>query len=367
MRTSRRTGSIGATRPAEASSAVHRILEHRGGQADLADDDLGVADAVHAHGRPPYRSRRRWQTRPVAPPAIVARPRPGRVAAASGRRADAAVVPPVRPRGGAQGRRHAGHRRRSRRRALPARAARGGVPGRRRARRGGGPHRRAPPGAAGSSTRSTAPRPSPAGCRSTRTCSRSRTSTGSRSGVINLPALGETVWAGRGLGCFSERGPGAGERPRRRSTAPTSCRARSAHWPAGHRRALRRRRRGAAHLGRRLRLRAGRHRPGRGHGRPDRGALRHRPDAGDPRRGRRAGSPTSPAREGIEGGSGVGTNGHVHDALLDAPTTPESAASLVDERRRAGRRGRGRPGDGSCRSAPRTPSPPPRRRARPPG
>ena len=26
-------------------------------------------------------------------------------------------------------------------------------------------------------------------------------------GVINLPALGETVWAGRGLGCWSERGP----------------------------------------------------------------------------------------------------------------------------------------------------------------
>jgi len=25
-------------------------------------------------------------------------------------------------------------------------------------------------------------------------------------GVINLPALGEAVWAGRGLGCFSERG-----------------------------------------------------------------------------------------------------------------------------------------------------------------
>jgi histidinol phosphatase-like enzyme (inositol monophosphatase family) len=25
-------------------------------------------------------------------------------------------------------------------------------------------------------------------------------------GVINLPALGETVWAGRGLGCWSERG-----------------------------------------------------------------------------------------------------------------------------------------------------------------
>ncbi len=26
-------------------------------------------------------------------------------------------------------------------------------------------------------------------------------------GIINLPALGETVWAGRGLGCWSERGP----------------------------------------------------------------------------------------------------------------------------------------------------------------
>lgn len=26
-------------------------------------------------------------------------------------------------------------------------------------------------------------------------------------GVIHLPALGETVWAGRGLGCWSERGP----------------------------------------------------------------------------------------------------------------------------------------------------------------
>lgn len=26
-------------------------------------------------------------------------------------------------------------------------------------------------------------------------------------GVINLPVLGETVWAGRGLGCWSERGP----------------------------------------------------------------------------------------------------------------------------------------------------------------
>lgn len=28
-------------------------------------------------------------------------------------------------------------------------------------------------------------------------------------GVVNLPALGETVWAGRGLGCWSERGRAA--------------------------------------------------------------------------------------------------------------------------------------------------------------
>ena len=26
-------------------------------------------------------------------------------------------------------------------------------------------------------------------------------------GVVHLPALGETVWAGRGLGCWTERGP----------------------------------------------------------------------------------------------------------------------------------------------------------------
>ena len=30
---------------------------------------------------------------------------------------------------------------------------------------------------------------------------------GSAIGVVHLPALGETVWAGRGLGCWSEQGP----------------------------------------------------------------------------------------------------------------------------------------------------------------
>ena len=34
-------------------------------------------------------------------------------------------------------------------------------------------------------------------------------------GVVNLPALGETVWAGRGLGCWSERGPARVSGPRR--------------------------------------------------------------------------------------------------------------------------------------------------------
>jgi histidinol-phosphatase len=51
-------------------------------------------------------------------------------------------------------------------------------------------------------------------------------------GVVNLPALGETVWAGRGLGCWSERGP---------ATVSTHATLDGAyvmsssfgHWPAG--------------------------------------------------------------------------------------------------------------------------------------
>jgi histidinol-phosphatase len=51
-------------------------------------------------------------------------------------------------------------------------------------------------------------------------------------GVVNLPALGETVWAGRGLGCWSERGPAAV------STHPTLDGAyvmssSFGHWPPG--------------------------------------------------------------------------------------------------------------------------------------
>ena len=78
-------------------------------------------------------------------------------------------------------------------------------------------------------------------------------------GVINLPALGETVWAGRGLGCRSDRGPARGQRPpraRRRLrdvelVQPLAARAGGGARGGG---------RPAAHVGRRLRLRARRHR-----------------------------------------------------------------------------------------------------------
>ena len=40
-------------------------------------------------------------------------------------------------------------------------------------------------------------------------------------GVVHLPALGETVWAGRGLGCWSRPRPGPGQRRADASTAPT--------------------------------------------------------------------------------------------------------------------------------------------------
>jgi histidinol-phosphatase len=51
-------------------------------------------------------------------------------------------------------------------------------------------------------------------------------------GVVNLPALGETVWAGRGLGCWSDRGPA------RVSGHPTLDGAyvmssSFSHWPTG--------------------------------------------------------------------------------------------------------------------------------------
>jgi histidinol phosphatase-like enzyme (inositol monophosphatase family) len=51
-------------------------------------------------------------------------------------------------------------------------------------------------------------------------------------GVINLPALGETVWAGRGLGCWSERGPARVSDQRGLDGAYVMSSSLS-HWPAG--------------------------------------------------------------------------------------------------------------------------------------
>ena len=51
-------------------------------------------------------------------------------------------------------------------------------------------------------------------------------------GVINLPALGETVWAGRGLGCHSERGPArVSDHPTLEGAYVMSSS--FSHWPPG--------------------------------------------------------------------------------------------------------------------------------------
>ena len=67
-------------------------------------------------------------------------------------------------------------------------------------------------------------------------------------GVINLPALGETVWAGRGLGCFSDRGPARVSDQRTLDGAYVMSSSFS-HWPAGAVDRLDGGRRRAAHLG----------------------------------------------------------------------------------------------------------------------
>ena len=172
--------------------------------------------------------------------------------------------------------------------ASSARSSADPPPRRRHPRRGGGRHRSARAAGAGSSTRSTAPRPSPTACRSTPTCWPSRTSTASPSASSTCPALGETVYAGRGLGLLLQRRarPASAtatdlrrrlpHHQRLRTTGPTPCSGAAAAprlnlrtWGDGYGYVL---------------VATGRH---RGHGRPDRRALRPRPDAGDHRRGRR--------------------------------------------------------------------------------
>ena len=51
-------------------------------------------------------------------------------------------------------------------------------------------------------------------------------------GVVNLPALGETVWAGRGLGCWTERGPAAVSNHATLDGAYVMSSSFD-HWPAG--------------------------------------------------------------------------------------------------------------------------------------
>jgi histidinol-phosphatase len=52
-------------------------------------------------------------------------------------------------------------------------------------------------------------------------------------GVVNLPALGETVWAGRGLGCWSERGRAAVSQQSSLAGAYVMSSSLS-HWGDGH-------------------------------------------------------------------------------------------------------------------------------------
>ena len=134
-------------------------------------------------------------------------------------------------------------------------------------------------------------------------------------GVVNLPALGETVWAGRGLGCFSERGAACVSEQGTLDGAYVMSSSFS-HWPAGS----------VARLdaaGAVLRT------WGDGYGyalvATGRAAAMVDPavepyDVGPmPVILAEAGGRFSDlsGADGIEGGSGIGSNGHVHDALLD--------------------------------------------------
>ena len=134
-------------------------------------------------------------------------------------------------------------------------------------------------------------------------------------GVINLPALGEAVWAGRGLGCSSDRGP-ASVSDHATLDGAYVVSSSLTHWPSG----------AVAKLdaaGAVLRT------WGDGYGyalvATGRAAAMVDPivepyDVGPMPviLGEAGGRFTDLAGvEGIAGGSGVGTNGHIHDAVLE--------------------------------------------------
>ena len=133
-------------------------------------------------------------------------------------------------------------------------------------------------------------------------------------GVINLPALGEAVWAGRGLGCFSDRGPSRVSDQRTLEGAYVVSSSLS-HWPDGAVAKVDR-------AGSVLRT------WGDGYGyalvATGRAAAMVDPivepyDLGPmPVILAEAGGRFTDlaGRDGIEGGSGLGSNGHVHDELL---------------------------------------------------
>jgi len=151
--------------------------------------------------------------------------------------------------------------------------------------------------------------------------------------VINVPALGETIYAARGLGCYcngvpakvSERGELAG------SYLTTSS---FGEWDEtallGVRRAASSCAPGAMATATRL------SRPGGWTRWPIPGpSLRHRSDAVIISEQAGA-SPTGKVRRGFDGGSGLATNGRIHSALLRL-LGPQRAMSEALVRRRDSR------------------------------
>ena len=133
-------------------------------------------------------------------------------------------------------------------------------------------------------------------------------------GVVNLPGLGETVWAGRGLGCWSERGPARVQRQTSLKGAYIMTSS-FAQWDRAHLDALER-------AGAVLRTWG----DGYGYALVATGRVAAMVDlvvepydvAPMPVLFAEAGGRFTDlaGRDGIEGGSGLASNGPIHDALL---------------------------------------------------